>query len=66
MTISFLLDRKPVAIAKDGADLPPQQVIMEQAIQTITVGETRDFEWQPDETGNYTFEERSGGELFVK
>jgi hypothetical protein len=44
MTISFLLDRKPVAIAKDGADLPPQQVIMEQAIQTITVGQTRDFE----------------------
>ena len=44
------------SIAKDGADLPSQQVLTEPSIQTITVGETRDFEWQPVETGNYTFE----------
>jgi len=68
MVVSFLFNGKSVkwrAVAKDRADLPAQQVEMRSAIQAITVGETRDFEFAPAEAGNYFFEVRSGGELFV-
>jgi FtsP/CotA-like multicopper oxidase with cupredoxin domain len=71
LKVSFLFKGKPVswqAIAKDGANLPPQQVVMmPAAAQQITIGETRDFEFRPGETGSYSFEVRSGSgtELFV-
>jgi hypothetical protein len=68
MVVSFLFNRKPVnwlAVAKDGADLPARQIEMRSAVQPITVGETRDFEFAPAEAGNYFFEVRSGGQLFV-
>jgi manganese oxidase len=69
-TVSFLFNKNPIswrAIAKDGADLPLQQVIMIPAsAQTMTIGETRDFEFQPKEKGNYTFEVHDGdGKLCV-
>jgi hypothetical protein len=47
MVVSFLFNNKPInwrAVAKDGADLPTQQIEMRSAVQPITVGETRDFE----------------------
>jgi manganese oxidase len=53
---SMLMDRHPVqwrAIAKDGADLPPQQATMRDALQTISVGETYDFEFAPNTLGDY-------------
>ena len=39
------------AIAKDGADLPPNQATMRQATLTIGVGETYDFEYEPTAPG---------------
>jgi manganese oxidase len=41
------------AIAKDGADLPPQQATVRDAVQNISVGETYDFEFVPKEPGDY-------------
>ena len=35
------------AIAKDGADLPPNQATCARRTQTIGVGETYDFEYTP-------------------
>lgn len=56
MTASLTLDGHPVkwrAIAKDGADLPPQQVTVKDALQNISVGETYDFEFAPKAPGEY-------------
>jgi FtsP/CotA-like multicopper oxidase with cupredoxin domain len=50
---------KPVqwrAIAKDGADLPPQQAILQTARQATMTGETFDFEYRPTERGNLELE----------
>ena len=59
ITVSLLFDGKPVswlAIAKDGADLPPNQVVWKTAsAQSITIGETRDFVFRPAKPGNYAF-----------
>lgn len=48
-TVSLLENDKPVqwrAVAKDGADLPPQQAIVQDAAGVeLGVGETRDFEF---------------------
>jgi manganese oxidase len=41
-------------IAKDGADLPPNQVRFQPAELDIHVGETYDFRWTPEEPGQYT------------
>jgi len=41
------------AIAKDGAALPSQQATVRDAVQTISVGETYDFEFAPKEPGDY-------------
>ncbi len=41
------------AIAKDGADLPPQQATLQDAMQPISVGETYDYEFVPDQPGPY-------------
>jgi FtsP/CotA-like multicopper oxidase with cupredoxin domain len=53
---SVRLNGHPVewrAISKDGADLPPQQATLRDAVQTISVGETYDFEFSPKEPGDY-------------
>ncbi len=41
------------ALAKDGADLPEQQAIVGDAIQPLGVGETCDFEFAPNNSGQY-------------
>jgi len=40
------------AIAKDGADLPPNQATVRAAMLTIGVGETYDFEYEPTAPGD--------------
>ncbi len=55
--VSLLKDGEPVDwqyIAKDGADLPPNQVRTFPAELDIHVGETYDFLWTPEESGSYT------------
>jgi FtsP/CotA-like multicopper oxidase with cupredoxin domain len=42
------------AVAKDGADLPSSQATARRAVQSIMVGETYDFEFEPPERGAYT------------
>jgi FtsP/CotA-like multicopper oxidase with cupredoxin domain len=57
--ISLLADSKPVqwrALAKDGWTLPDAQATTRPAIQPITVGETYDFEFQPDHSGKLVLE----------
>jgi len=44
------------AIAKDGADLPPEQALMQDARQSTLSGETFDFEYQPTEAGTLQLE----------
>lgn len=39
--------------AKDGADLPVSQKLPTRAVQTVAVGETYDFEFEPRERGSY-------------
>ena len=39
------------AIAKDGADLPPAQAVMQEARQSALAGEVYDFEYQPTVAG---------------
>jgi manganese oxidase len=71
LEVSLLFKGAPVrwtAISKDGADLPPQQIVtIPAASQQITIGETRDFEFEPGKAGSYFFEVRSayGGELLA-
>jgi FtsP/CotA-like multicopper oxidase with cupredoxin domain len=53
LTVSVLAGSSPVtwrAIAKDGADLPASQATERPAQQTVSVGETYDFEFQPQST----------------
>jgi manganese oxidase len=62
LVVSLLSAGAPVnwrTIAKDGADLPPSQAVMQPARQQITVGETRDFEFQPAQAADLRFEVRS-------
>jgi FtsP/CotA-like multicopper oxidase with cupredoxin domain len=48
------------AVAKDGADLPPQQREVRLAHrQPVSVGETYDFEWTPTAPGPYWLEVRT-------
>jgi FtsP/CotA-like multicopper oxidase with cupredoxin domain len=44
------------AVAKDGADLPPNQATMRPATLTISVGETYDFEYEPTGPGELRLE----------
>jgi FtsP/CotA-like multicopper oxidase with cupredoxin domain len=56
LAASLVTEGHPVkwrAIAKDGADLPPQQAVVQDALQTISVGETYDYEFAPPAPGNY-------------
>ncbi len=41
------------ALAKDGADLPPQQSTLRPSTQLMSVGETYDFEFDPPARGRY-------------
>jgi manganese oxidase len=55
LTFSVLRDTIPVrwrAVAKDGADLPPEQVRWRPARLTIGVGEAYDFELTPESAGD--------------
>jgi FtsP/CotA-like multicopper oxidase with cupredoxin domain len=55
LTVSLRGESGPVqwrAIAKDGADLPPNQATKRAATLTIGVGETYDFEYEPDGPGD--------------
>lgn len=59
--VSLRGDAGPVRwrpIAKDGADLPPSQTAAKPAQQTISVGETYDFEYTPAEPGELRLEIR--------
>jgi len=40
-------------LAKDGADLPPQQQVAVERLPLLGVGETADFTWTPNEPGTY-------------
>jgi FtsP/CotA-like multicopper oxidase with cupredoxin domain len=44
------------AIAKDGADLPAPQATLRPARQTVSVGETYDFEFEPTSAGDLRLE----------
>jgi FtsP/CotA-like multicopper oxidase with cupredoxin domain len=53
---SLLSENHPAkwrALAKDGADLPAKQATEREAAQTISVGETYDFEFTPKEPGDF-------------
>jgi len=57
-------------IAKDGADLPPADRSLRAARQTISMGETYDFEYVPDRVGplllEVRVEPRFGGQLLAR
>jgi FtsP/CotA-like multicopper oxidase with cupredoxin domain len=57
--VSLLAGSSPVrwrAVAKDGEDLPPVQVIEQEARLVIAVGETYDFEFEPTTKGDLRLE----------
>ncbi len=59
--VSLRGDGAPVTwrpVAKDGADLPPAQTSPQAAEQTISVGETYDFEFSPSEPAELRLEIR--------
>jgi FtsP/CotA-like multicopper oxidase with cupredoxin domain len=47
------------ALAKDGAELPPPQATLQDAVKDISIGETFDFEFAPTEPGDYALTLRS-------
>lgn len=60
--VTLTRDGEPItwrAIAKDGADLPPAQMVESRATQQLTVGETRDYEVRPTSVGELKFEVRN-------
>jgi len=70
LRVRLVRDGYPVrwrALAKDGADLPRHQRIVDPAERHVSVGETFDFEWQaPREPAELALEVRSfRGELLV-
>ncbi len=69
MKMQLLDGDKPVqwfAVAKDGADLPVSQRKQQEAKQRVTVGETYDFEYVPQQPGKLTMEAFDfGGRLSV-
>ena len=48
------------AIAKDGADLPPQQAVRQDARTRLFVGETRDYEFAPASPGKFALRFTNG------
>jgi len=68
VNVSLTCDDHPAKwrpIAKDGADLPPQQATVQDASWSISVGETGDFEFIPQIPGDYQlrFTSRLGAEV---
>lgn len=62
--VSLRGDNGPVqwrSVAKDGADLPPNQAMVKPAVLTIGVGETYDFEYEPGAPGELRLEVLRGG-----
>jgi FtsP/CotA-like multicopper oxidase with cupredoxin domain len=59
LTVSVLLNGVPVnwrPVAKDGADLPVHlQRLKSASDQSVSVGQTFDFEFNPTKSGNYFF-----------
>jgi FtsP/CotA-like multicopper oxidase with cupredoxin domain len=53
------------AVAKDGADLPPNQATKRAATQLIGVGETYDFEYEPDAPGDLRIDVLRAGNVVV-
>ena len=53
------------AIAKDGADLPPNQATVRAATLTIGVGETYDFEYEPTGPGDLRIDVLRLGNVLV-
>ena len=57
---SIMHNAKPVnwkSLAKDGADLPSyQQIIKPASRQSVSVGQTLDFGFIPEESGDYLFQ----------
>lgn len=49
------------AVAEDGADLPPSQAVMKDAMQTLAAGEIYDFEYVPREPGSLRLEVANPG-----
>jgi FtsP/CotA-like multicopper oxidase with cupredoxin domain len=59
LQVSLLAGSSPVrwrAVAKDGADLPPAQSVEREARQVVSVGETYDFEFEPNTKGDLRLE----------
>ena len=60
LTISIIHNDSPVnwrPLAKDGADLPSYQQMIKPALrQTVSVGQTLDFAFKPEEKGDYLFQ----------
>jgi hypothetical protein len=48
-------------VAEDGADLPGHQLTLTPADVNINIGKTMDFEFTPQDPGEYRLEARSGG-----
>lgn len=64
LSVSLRGDAGPVqwrAVAKDGADLPPNQATMRAASFVIGIGETYDFEFEPTAPGELRLEALRGG-----
>jgi FtsP/CotA-like multicopper oxidase with cupredoxin domain len=63
INVSLSRDGAPVmwrALAKDGAELPPSQAVESAAsAQSLTTGETRDYEVRPTAPGDLLFEIRN-------
>jgi hypothetical protein len=53
------------AIAKDGAELPPNQATARSATQKIGVGETYDFEYTPPAAGDYRLDVLRNGNVMT-
>jgi FtsP/CotA-like multicopper oxidase with cupredoxin domain len=59
LLVSLLAGASPVrwrAVAKDGMDLPPAQVLEQDARQIVSIGETFDFEFEPAAKGDLRLE----------
>ena len=55
MSVSLAQNGVPIywkSIAKDGADLPPEQAVVSPATFLIAPGETYDFEVRPEQQGD--------------
>jgi hypothetical protein len=48
------------AVAKDGADLPAAQAVMQESRQLVWTGETYDFEYEAQEPGGLRLEVENG------